>query len=79
MLALRSRSGFGLTEFVLVTVVVAVAVGVFLTCCTQQAPATDASEFAVAPSGPTSTTPAVGAPVLCVDGPAGVVQATPVV
>jgi len=78
MRVLRSNRGFGLTEFVLVTVVVAVAVGVFLACTTHQAAPTEATEFAIAPSGPTDTAPAADAPALCVDQSTRIVGATPV-
>jgi hypothetical protein len=51
MIARRGEGGFGLIEFMVVTLTVALAVGLFLTICSQYAPATDQSDIAAVPDG----------------------------
>jgi hypothetical protein len=51
MIARRGEGGFGLIEFMVVTLTVALAVGLFLTICSQYARATDKSDFAAVPAG----------------------------
>jgi hypothetical protein len=51
MIARRGEAGFGLIEFMVVTLTVALAVGLFLTICSQYAPATDEPSLAAVPAG----------------------------
>jgi prepilin-type N-terminal cleavage/methylation domain-containing protein len=68
----RGDRGFGLTEFLVVTVVVAVAVGVFLACCSEGVQPTDPGETALlSPQAP--ATLLSSSPALC----SGYASATP--